>query len=233
MHSLAPTPWGSWPAPPYHVMQIEASAQRMQAIPPRLVVRHLQSPRSGPHALQLDGGECVAIRGRSGSGKSVLLRLIADLDPPTGGTVELDGQPREQFSGPQWRRRVIYQSAEPAWWAPTVGDHFDAAQRLRIAQMVEALGLPQTSLDAEVLRLSTGERQRLALLRSLAREPAVLLLDEPTAALDAESTQAYEDLLRRQCGQGLAILWVTHSDEQARRVATRSLVVDGGRLSAS
>lgn len=202
----------------------------MPPLPARLHVEALRSTRSGPYSLRLDPGECVTITGRSGSGKSVLLRLIADLDPSTGGTVTLDGQPRERFSGPQWRSRVVYQSAEPAWWAPTAAAHFDAGQRAHVAPMVEALGLPATVFDDEVIRLSTGERQRLALLRSLARAPAVLLLDEPTAALDAESTRAYEALLCAQRASGMAIVWVTHSGEQAHRVGARSLTVSDGQL---
>lgn len=82
-----------------------------------------------------------------------------------------------------------------------------------------ALAPPAGLLDAEVARLSTGERQRLALLRSLSREPVVLLLDEPTAALDGASALAMEALLQSRVRDGLSILWVTHSTEQAARVS--------------
>ena len=191
----------------------------------RLRVRGLQSAHARPFDLQLDGGECVVLMGRSGSGKTVLLRLIADLDPGSGH-VTLDGCPREAMPAPAWRRQVIYQAAEPAWWAPTVREHLPAPDSPQTLQGIARLGLDPALLDADLTRLSTGERQRFALLRSLAQRPAVLLLDEPTAALDAASTQACEALLRDELARGLAVLWVTHSPEQAQRVGHRRIVLD-------
>jgi ABC-type phosphate transport system ATPase subunit len=85
-------------------------------------------------------------------------------------------------------------------------------------------------LDTEIERLSTGERQRLALVRSLARRPRVLLLDEPTAALDPDAVARVEALLRDFLARGLAILIVTHSAEQARRLAQRTFHLDQGQL---
>ncbi|MBS0453886.1 MAG: ATP-binding cassette domain-containing protein [Proteobacteria bacterium] len=190
---------------------------------PRLVVHELSSRRAGPFSFQLGAGECLVVMGKSGSGKTVLLRLLADLDASSSGTVVLDGTSRASWPAPAWRRKVVYQAAEPAWWAPVVRMHFDGCDLARVELMLAAVGLPPSMLDAEVIHLSTGERQRLALLRSLARNPSVLLLDEPTAALDRETTLAYEDLVRQQLQQGMAAIWVTHSHEQATRVAHRQL----------
>ena len=81
-----------------------------------------------------------------------------------------------------------------------------------------------------MVRLSTGERQRLALLRALTPDTRVLLLDEPTPALDAGSTALVEELLRRQLGQGVTLLLVTHSPAQAYRLASRHLDMQDGRL---
>ncbi|SEB21865.1 ATP-binding cassette domain-containing protein [Variovorax sp. YR216] len=192
---------------------------------PRLRVHGLRSALAGPFDLHVDAGECVVLMGKSGAGKTVLLRLIADLDPPRAGVVELDGAPRERLSGPGWRRRVIYQPAEPAWWSPVVSQHFEGAHTDKVRSMVAALGLPGAILDAELMHLSTGERQRLALVRSLSRSPSVLLLDEPTASLDQTSTLAYETLLGEETAKGTAVLWVTHSEEQAGRVGHRCLTV--------
>lgn len=196
---------------------------------PFLQIRNLRTRGAGAIDLSAARGECICILGKSGSGKSVFLRLVADLDPGEG-TVTLDGIERKALSGPQWRRRVVYQAAEPAWWAPTVAAHFPDATHERLGGWMEEIGLSPALLDTEIPRLSTGERQRLALLRSLAREPAVLLLDEPTASLDTESTLVVEALLARRLAQGLTILIVTHSREQAARIGQRRFEMADGQL---
>lgn len=186
-----------------------------------LSIRGLRSAHAGPFDFDLGRGECASIVGPSGVGKSLFLRLIADLDPGSG-TLTLEGRPRDACPPVAWRRQVIYQAAEPAWWEPTVRPHF-LADSIEAVEAVEAalplLDLPAAILDAEVARLSTGERQRLALLRSLSRKPAVLLLDEPTASLDEASTLAMEALLKARLRKGLSIIWVTHSTQQAARVS--------------
>lgn len=196
---------------------------------PLLAVRQLRSAFGGPFDLELAHGECVAITGRSGAGKSVLLRLIADLDPGSGAVL-LDGRERQSWSGPAWRRQVLYQAAEPGWWAPTGGEHFAEQDADFLAAMLPRLALAADRLEVDIARLSTGERLRLALLRSLAPQPAVLLLDEPSASLDAESTQAVEALLQDRLAAGTGIILVTHSQEQAARMAHRTFEMERGTL---
>ena len=193
-----------------------------------LHVRGLMTTAGGPAELDLAAGEIVAVRGPSGSGKSLMLRAIADLDPAEG-EVSLDGTPREAIPGPEWRRRVSYVPAESGWWSDRVRDHFPEGDG---ADLVAALGLDPAALDWEVSRLSTGERQRLAIARALALKPEVWLLDEPTATLDAEAADRVERLLREGRGRGAAILCVTHLAEQAARLADRTLHMERGRLSA-
>ncbi len=192
---------------------------------PLLQVKALRSAHGGPFSLALQAGECMVVLGRSGSGKSVLLRLIADLDPHEG-EVWLQGRPRSSWPAPQWRRQVVYQAAEPAWWAPTAAEHMHGQTPERLAPLLVALGLERKALDADITRLSTGERQRLALVRSLVRRPQVLLLDEPTASLDVASALAMEQLLVAKMGEeGLAVLLVTHAREQADRIGHRLMEV--------
>jgi ABC-type iron transport system FetAB ATPase subunit len=183
-------------------------------------VRGLGSPYGGPFDLELAPGECIAVLGASGSGKSVLLRLIADMDPGRGA-VALGGIPREHFTGPCWRQAVVYQAAEPAWWEPTAAAHFRAGDTAWVAALLAELRLDAQLLHTDIARLSTGERQRLALVRSLACRPRVLLLDEPSAALDAASIAAMEAVLRAQLAAGLGIVLVTHSPDQAKRLGHR------------
>src|SRR5512138_924649 len=192
-----------------------------------LTVKNLSRPGLEPTSFELAAGECIALRGPSGAGKTLLLRALADLDP-SEGEVLLDGVPREKIPAPTWRRRVGYVAAEPGWWSERLGDHFQdwdgqagPARRLKIAPGVAGRCVSQ---------LSTGERQRLALLRALEHRPEVLLLDEPTGPLDDESTAAVEALLREKQANGLALLWVTHDKRQAERVASRRFWIDRGRL---
>src|SRR5215468_3892368 len=169
----------------------EAGGSAYDAGMPILQVRDLRTNILKPACFSLLTGECVAVRGPSGAGKSLLLRAIADLDP-SEGLVILDGRDRSTIAGPEWRRLVGYVTAEPEWWADTVGEHFcDWTASLAF---VTELGLPDAAKAWPITRLSTGERLRLALVRALMRRPKVLPLDEPTAALDATSAAAVEAL---------------------------------------
>jgi ABC-type iron transport system FetAB ATPase subunit len=199
--------------------------------PPLLSARGLRSPFGGPFTFDVQAGECIAIQGPSGAGKSVLLRMLADLDPHDGDAL-LDGRPASSMPAPGWRAAVVYQAAEPAWWDATARAHFAAADQDSIDGTLAALGLSTRLLDTEIERLSTGERQRLALVRSLSRRPRALLLDEPTAALDPVAVARVETLLRDCLARGMAILIVTHADEQARRLAHRTFRLEQGKLTA-
>jgi ABC-type iron transport system FetAB ATPase subunit len=197
--------------------------------PPRLRLAGLRSALAGPFDLTLAAGECVAITGPSGAGKSLLLRMIADLDP-NQGEVWLDGQERATWSAPEWRRQVVYNAAEAGWWGEQVAPHFPAAALAATRTLAPRLGVDPALMDAAVARLSTGERQRLALLRALAGEPAVLLLDEPTGALDETSTELVEALLAARLATGCTILMVTHNPAQAARMGRRHLRLADRRL---
>lgn len=190
-----------------------------------LMVENLSRPGLGPVSLALAAGECVALRGASGAGKTLLLRAIADLDPASG-RVALDGRDRNAMAAPEWRRLVGYVAAEPAWWADSVAEHFPHWDQ----DLADALLLPEAVRRAPVAQLSTGERQRLAVIRALSVGPRVLLLDEPTSALDGQSRDRVEALLGQRRRAGLALLWVTHDAAQAERVAARSLTIAGGVL---
>jgi len=205
----------------------EAGGSAYDAGMPILPVRDLRTNLLKPVTLSLSAGECVAVRGPSGAGKSLLLRAIADLDP-SEGLVCLDGRDRSTIAGPEWRRLVGYVPAEPGWWADIVGEHF--SEWTVALAFVKDLGFPDEAKVWPIARLSTGERLRLALIRALMVQPRVLLLDEPTAALDPASVAAVESLITARIRAGLAVLWVTHDAEQAKRIAHRLLVVDGGQI---
>jgi sulfonate transport system ATP-binding protein len=173
--------------------------------------------------LDVAPGEFIALLGRSGSGKTTLLRLLAGLDEPAAGALSVS-QPRAVvFQDPRllpWKRT----------WENVVLGLPQAGARERATAALTEVSLGHRS-DAWPLTLSGGEAQRAALARALVREPALLLLDEPFASLDALTRMRMhvlvEALWRRH---GPAVLLVTHDVDEAILLADRILVLDGGRI---
>lgn len=186
-----------------------------------LILRALRTHCLNVERLELAIGDIVVIQAPSGSGKSTLLRAIADLDPHEGDVL-LDEVNARRITAPQWRRQVCYLAANSGWWHEHARPHFEHPEKLPLAE----LNLDKTVLDKTVAQLSTGELQRLALLRALEREPRVLLLDEPTAALDHDSTLRVEQRVREYLARhkGCA-LWVSHDREQATRLKARCFTI--------
>src|SRR5262245_1591559 len=172
--------------------RLASSAQEENV--PALRIDRLVTKLIGPISLEIAAGECLALMGPSGAGKSLLLRAIVDLDP-SSGNVKVGRHARDDMPASDWRKRVALVPAESGWWADRVRDHFPAKVD---AGLMEKLGLAG-SLEWDVARLSSGERQRLALARALCRSPEALLLDEPTASLDERATEFVEDLIRECC----------------------------------
>jgi len=191
-----------------------------------LTVTDLRRDGLQPTSLELTDGEGLAIEGASGSGKTLLLRAIADLDPSTGRVVAapLD---RARVPAPAWRRHVAYVPAESGWWADRVGDHL---HRATAADLLARLGLPDDAPDWSVSRLSSGERHRLALVRALTLAPRVLLLDEPTATLDPAATALVEAELIARLADGVTLVLVTHDPGQAARLGLPVWRMAAGRL---
>lgn len=189
-------------------------------------VRDLHRSGLASTSFELVDGECIIAQGISGSGKTLLLRSIADLDP-SEGMVSLDGHSRDTMPAPVWRRQVTYVSTAPGWWSDTVGSHFSDWNSAK--PFVEELGLSVDCGSWPVQRLSTGERQRLGLIRALLLRPRVLLLDEPTSGLDTFATAAVERLVGSYFEDGASGVWVSHDDGQAQRMARRRLILENGR----
>ena len=178
-------------------------------------------------SLTAPAGQVVCLSGPSGSGKSRLLRAVADLEPH-GGRVSLGDAVQLDVPAHQWRRRVVMVPADSQWWFDEVQGHFPDHAGSRLPS---ALGFPPEVMGWSVSRLSSGERQRLALWRALMLEPEALLLDEPTANLDNDSTEAIEswllDEIRRR---RIAVLWVAHDPGQIHRVADAHYRIQGNTL---
>lgn len=201
-----------------------------------LVIDSLQiraDPFNGPAlldglSLKVEPGEAVGVVGRSGCGKTTLLRTIAGLIDPMGGAVTLDGKSPGELGWPMFRRRVslvpqrpvvrdesVAGNLERAFLFHAVHDAFDADLARRMLDVVELAHM----WDTQAPSLSEGESQRVCLVRSLLLRPDVLLLDEPTSALDVESVGLVETLLIQAMSEyNLGILIATHDRHQAARL---------------
>ena len=187
-----------------------------------LKVKNLHILNLPPLNIEVNAGECLAITGDSGCGKSLFLRALADLDP-NQGEIFLEDTPLSAYDPWEWRTKVGLLPADSSWWLATVKDHFPG-EGVSFYQKLAAIGLPADIFDSPTHLLSSGERQRLSLLRLLRNKPTVLLLDEPTANLDPNNSSLVERLLTKylQIKNG-ALIWVTHDINQANRVASRHL----------
>jgi len=192
-----------------------------------LIVKSLSRAGLQPMSLQVEDGACLAITGPSGAGKSLLMRAIADLDP-NSGDVSTGQLNRSDTTAPAWRRNVAFLPSETGWWQDDVGAHFSDHEGTKAR--LPLVGLSTDALNWKVTRLSSGEKHRLGLLRCLETSPAVLLLDEPTAALDQETTLQVEALLRDQMDKGVSILLVTHDADQPHRLGCPTLRMENGAM---
>ena len=197
-----------------------------------------------PDARRLDGleaelpaGGLTVIAGPSGSGKSTLLRLCNRLEVPSAGVVRHRGTDVAQRDPLELRREVAMVFQRPVTFAGTVLDNLREADRecdeARGAELLERAGLDPSFLQRDAGELSGGEAQRACLARSLATNPRVMLMDEPTSALDAKAVAVLERLGRQLVDSGTPVIWVTHSEEQMRRLADHVLLIDGGRVQRS
>ena len=121
----------------------------------------------------------------------------------------------------QWRRHVRYAAAEPGWWGETARVSLlpPGSDEARVLKLVGDLGLDSALLDRPLTQLSTGERLRLALVRAMSDQPRVLLLDEPTGALDTASAALAEELIRYQVLAGRSVILVSHDPGQIERLS--------------
>lgn len=194
-----------------------------------LEIKNLCFQGRGPYSFRIEAGESVGLSGASGAGKSLLLRAIADLDPRTG-SLQLGDINADAVTAPVWRRTVGLLPAESGWWLDQVADHFTDFNTVD-ESLLAAVGFDRSVQDWPISRLSTGERQRLAIVRLLHQQPCCLLLDEPTASLDQGLVARVEDLLLTYSRTHDApILWISHDPAQLARVSSHCLFMASGGL---
>jgi NitT/TauT family transport system ATP-binding protein len=208
-------------APPYAA---GSAAIRIDGLTKRFGRRGHETTALQNVSISVRDHEFLCVVGRSGCGKSTLLNLIAGLDSPDGGSIDLRGR----------RVGVMFQEANLFPWL-TVGGNIEialrlsgvpkAARRERTEELLEAVQLGGTS-KKRPHELSGGMRQRVALARTLAQECQILLMDEPFAALDAITRDAMHELTERiWTERDLTVVFVTHNVREAARLADRVIVM--------
>lgn len=187
-------------------------------------------------------GDRLAVIGASGTGKSLLLRTLAGLDHVQAGQIVFEGKLLKHWSMPNYRARVIYLHQRPALFDATVEDTLQQVYQLAVhrdrtydrAQILHYLMLlnrTEEFLQRPSVTLSGGEAQIVAFLRALQLSPDMLLLDEPTASLDAETAQRLEALVQSwQAEQPQrAYLWTSHDSTQLQRITDRQITLNGSK----
>jgi putative ABC transport system ATP-binding protein len=193
-------------------------------------------------SLTINQGDFIVIRGASGSGKSSFLRLLNRLGEPSLGSISYDGEPLAETEVTRYRRRVGYVQQTPILISGTVFDNltlpfkFKASDRptpdrSQLEADLESFNLDDVKLDDSADNLSVGQKQRIALIRTLLTEPEIILGDEPTSALDPESRTLVEDRLRQiNREQKTTVILVTHLEFDLDGTPARCFRIDDGHL---
>jgi putative ABC transport system ATP-binding protein len=179
----------------------------------------------------------TVVSGPSGAGKTTLLRLCNRLEVPDTGRLCYRGQPLDELDPLVLRSRVGMVFQRPAPFPGTVADNLAVARPEagpeELGTTLTRVALDPGLLSQEARTLSGGELQRMCLARTLVTQPETLLLDEPTSALDEQPKQVFESTARELAAQGITIIWVTHDEAQARRVADRIYQLRDGHLTST
>lgn len=190
--------------------------------------------------LDIETGSNLTIVGPSGSGKSTLLRLLATLLTPTSGEILFEGKPQSALPKPQFRQQVSYCFQQPTLFGETVQDNLQFPFEIRgkafdqelAEQSLTEVDLAKEMLTQPITELSGGEKQRVALIRNLMFTPKVLLLDEISAGLDADTKAVVHRLIEQYRAKGVTVLSVTH-DETEIAAADQLITIRDGRLEAN
>lgn len=194
----------------------------------RTILKHIN--------FKLDEGESVAVVGPSGSGKSTFLKQINNLISPTDGELYFKGKSFNDYKPEELRSKISYLMQQSELFGETIGDnmsfpaiaHGDKFDKKKAKALLKQVNLSHYDLDSKIEHLSGGERQRITIARQLMYRPDILLLDESTSALDTKNKETIERIIFDMVKEGVAILWITHSDDQSmRHFQKRITIVDG------
>ncbi len=189
-------------------------------------------------SFNVEKGDFISIIGSSGSGKSTLLKLISHLISPTYGNIRINGKDIYEYNPIELRKNISYCFQTPYLFGDKVRENIEFPYFIRnlkidnerVNELFLRFQMDVDILNQEIKNLSGGEKQRIALIRSLLLRPEVLLLDEITSALDVYNTKIVEGIIESLNKEGITILWVTHDLEQSRRYANKLLTLETGKI---
>ena len=188
--------------------------------------------------IRVESGDYISIVGPSGSGKSTFLKLCNNLISPSEGNISFNNKNVSEYNPIELRKEIAYCFQMPHLFGDTVMDNLSFPFKIRnkkvdmdrIKYLFSLFSMDEEFIDEKVLNLSGGEKQRIALMRTLMFTPEVLLLDEVTSALDSENTLIVENIINKLNNEGSTVLWVTHNDEQSTKYANKLLTLENGEI---
>ncbi|MCC9295533.1 ATP-binding cassette domain-containing protein [Clostridium sp. WLY-B-L2] len=189
-------------------------------------------------SLKINQKDFISVVGPSGSGKSTFFRLCSQLTSPTDGNIFYKDIPYTEYNPIEWRRQISYCFQTPSLFGNTVMDNLNFPFFIRnkkvdlstIKKLLNDFKMSCEYLPRTIDNLSGGEKQRIALIRTLIFNPEILLLDEITSALDEKNTLIVENVIRSLNNSGTTILWITHNSEQSKKYANKILSIESGKF---
>lgn len=188
--------------------------------------------------LKVEHGDFISVVGPSGGGKSTLLKLVSNLINASEGSISFKNKDIMQYSPIEVRQQCAYCYQLPYLFGNTVLENLAFPYEIRekkidfdkINELLSLFKMDKDYIDKNVDKLSGGEKQRLALIRTLMFQPEVLLLDEITSALDADNCLIVENIIKDLNQKGTTILWVTHNIDQSKKHANKLLTIESGKI---
>lgn len=187
-------------------------------------------------SIEVNSGDFILITGPSGSGKSTLLKICSSLISPTKGEILFKGKNYLELDLTELRKQIVYCFQTPFLFGESVRENLEFPFLIRdvkpdytkIKKLFDLFAMSEDYLDRKVEKLSGGEKQRIALMRSMVFMPEILLLDEITSALDLENSKIVTEVIHQVNMSGTTVLWVTHNPNQIEHISNKFLYIEHG-----
>lgn len=188
--------------------------------------------------VEVNSGDFISIIGSSGSGKSTFMKLCCHLISPSSGMIYFNEKDLLQYDPTELRQRIAYCFQTPHLFGTTIKDNMEfpfmirnqKVNHQRVSELFKRFNMDGDWIYKEIKNLSGGEKQRVALIRTLLFRPEILLLDEVTSALDLDNTAIVEKVIKSLNEEGLTILWITHNPKQNQSNANKRLTIENGEI---